>query len=347
MVLNDILTSPLLDAEVSAAFPHAVVLLDSTWHIQWWNQAASELFELSSQCLITDVIRSNKFLNYLQHQTATFIEISAPRQPRMRIAVSLCPYGNQQFLLIAHDVTHTYQLERMRRDFIANVSHELRTPLTVLKGYLEVLLDQPNQDRSIMTRMQQQATRMEAIVRDLLLLSRLETEIPEPEQLQPVNVSGILQAICRDARSLSGQQQHQIELELDRNLCLYGVSNELRSAFSNLIFNAVRYTPAQGTITVRWFADVQGAHLQVQDTGIGIAKKDIPRVTERFYRVDKGRSRDAGGTGLGLAIVKHVLIRHHAELHIQSQLGVGSLFQCDFPIRSCCDIEDYKQIYHE
>ena len=233
---------------------------------------------------------------------------------------------------------HIHQLERIRRDFVANVSHELRTPLTVIRGYLETILqeqsDFPDEYQPIFEQMYQHSVRMENIIGDLLLLSRLESEDPhqEPDREQ-VKVADLLQTICQDARDLSRDKGHVVELEADAELMIEGVTDELKSLFSNLIVNAVKYTPADGHITVRWYADKGQAVFSVTDTGIGIAQKYIPRVTERFYRVDKARSRDSGGTGLGLAIAKHVLMRHNATLDIDSELGQGSTFRCCFELK--------------
>lgn len=227
-----------------------------------------------------------------------------------------------------------HQLERMRQDFVANVSHELRTPLTVIHGYLETLLSQDLQTlrdpKKIFEQMYQQSLRMERLVEDLLLLSRLDTDLTESGKLQKVAVPYILRAIAEDAKILSGDRQHTIHLDLDENLEIPGVENELRSVFSNIIFNAINYTPAKGNIYVKWYQDAAHIYFKVTDTGIGIAAEHLPRITERFYRVDQDRSRQTGGTGLGLAIVKHALLRHKGQLLIESELGKGSTFTCVF-----------------
>lgn len=229
---------------------------------------------------------------------------------------------------------HVEHLERMRRDFVANVSHELRTPLTVIRGYLEMLneqLDQvPQHWHKIFMQMHQHSLRMEHLIEDLLLLSRLENSEQVDEQHEQVTVDDLLAVIYHDAIDLSADKHHKIELISDKTLTLIGDADELKSLFSNLIFNAVKYTPANGEITIKWFKQDNFPTFQVIDNGIGIASKHIPRLTERFYRVDKARSRDSGGTGLGLAIAKHVLLRHNAELIVDSQLGQGSQFTCIF-----------------
>jgi two-component system phosphate regulon sensor histidine kinase PhoR len=222
----------------------------------------------------------------------------------------------------------------MRSDFVANVSHELRTPITVFKGYLESLLDQhklcPPGWAPALEQMSAHADRMQTLIEELLLLSRLEREdhVPNPE---PVRLSELLSDILKQARMLSGQRDHLFSLEADPQLCVLGSRNEIYSAVSNIVFNAVHYTPARGIIQIRWYADAGGAHLEVQDNGIGIGEEHLDRLTERFYRVEQSRSRAEGGTGLGLAIVKHVLMRHDATLHVQSAPGEGSTFRCDFP----------------
>lgn len=231
-------------------------------------------------------------------------------------------------------VNHIQHLERMRQDFVANVSHELRTPLTVLHGYIETLLEQDFDDtkpwKKIFTQMQQQTSRMESLIEDLLFLSRLESDNGDNTD-ELVKVSDLLTTICQEAKEFSGNLKHRIVLQADADILLLGSPSELRSLFSNIIFNAVKYTPERGNIQVEWYNKNNHACFKVTDTGIGIAKKHIPRLTERFYRVDPARTRGSGGTGLGLAIVKHVSMRHHAKLDIASKLGKGSVFACIFP----------------
>lgn len=225
---------------------------------------------------------------------------------------------------------------RLLQDFVANVSHELRTPLTVFHGYLEILLDQPKipqkKLKEILEQMREQSNRMSFLVRDLLLLSRLESVSPDVSQYKLVDVAALLQAITEDAKALSADQQHDITLKVDEKLFLLGNQEELHSAFSNLIFNAVTYTPDKGKIAITWCLEKNMPTMMVKDTGIGIAQKHIPRITQRFYRVDKSRlHRGEHGTGLGLAIVKHVLLRHHGKLMIESKINKGSVFKCIFP----------------
>lgn len=227
-------------------------------------------------------------------------------------------------------------LERVRSDFVANVSHELRTPLTVIQGYLETLLKYNFEEdmpwKKIFSQMHQHSLRMANIIEDLLLLSRLESDDHPANERKRIHVDELLKALCVDAHNISGPKNHQFILQSDSRVTLDGSEEELRSLFSNIIINAVKYTPQDGTISISWFCDENNrAIFKVSDTGIGISKEDIPKITERFYRVDKGRSRESGGTGLGLAIVKHVLLRHHGELLIESELGKGSTFICIFP----------------
>lgn len=232
-------------------------------------------------------------------------------------------------------VQHIQHLERMRQDFVANVSHELRTPLTVIHGYLESLLDQDlketRQWKKIFRQMQQQSSRMENLIEDLLLLSRLETHNDHVHEEEQIDTVKLLTAIIQEAKELSAGSGHKIKFINDKNLMLIGNPAEIRSLFSNIIFNAVKYTPKNGHITIEWTIKNNQAYFKVTDTGIGIAAKHIPRLTERFYRVDPARSRASGGTGLGLAIAKHVLIRHQGKLSIHSKLGEGSVFTCNFP----------------
>jgi two-component system phosphate regulon sensor histidine kinase PhoR len=232
-------------------------------------------------------------------------------------------------------VQHIEVLERIRKDFVANVSHELRTPLTVVIGYLQALLDQTEQEETttitIYQKMLQQTLRMQTIIEDLLTLSRIETNQSIPVSRLPVDINAILATIMQSAERLAAEKQQTLTCEIDHSLTISGNQGEIHSLFSNVIFNAIKYTPNNGNIAISWYADGNKAIFAVKDTGIGVAKKYIPRLTERFYRVDKGRSRESGGTGLGLAICKHVLIRHGGLLEIDSEEGKGSLFRCIFP----------------
>ena len=316
------------------ALPEGIALLDENNCLLWWNEVAQELLGLNeTHCRqsIHDIIPKNKFRNLLM---GDLLELPAPNNSSVRLAIHVRNYFDQRRILIVNDVTHTYRVEKMRQDFIANVSHELRTPLTVFHGYLELLLERPDIDQTRMQRilqqMSEQHARMQTLVSDLLLLSRLESAEPDMKKHQPVMVAQMIRAICEDAKTLSGDDNHFFEIDVDENLHIEGEQDELRSAFSNIVVNAVRYTPANGKITVRWYANAAGRHFEVTDTGIGIEDKHINRITQRFYRVDKARSREQGGTGLGLAIVKHVLLRHNGELSIESKINKGSTFRCSF-----------------
>ena len=324
--------------ELTAAMPDATVVLRTGGEIEWFNEAAERMLGLHSPQdigqRIVNLVRHPAFVQHLRERHFTDpVEFPSTVNGDLVLSASVVPYGQEQLLLVVRDVTRLYRLERTRRDFVANVSHELRTPLTVVRGFIETLEDGreniSDEERYALRLMEEQAKRMQRIVDDLLLLSRLETD-ERPPRRGPVAVPVLLEIICSEARALSAGR-HTIELEADASLTIRGSEEELRSAFTNLVSNAVRYTPEGGSIRMRWYADEQGAYFQVRDTGMGIAAHHIPRLTERFYRVDVARSRQTGGTGLGLAIVKHVLERHEAELRIESVLGRGSVFICHFP----------------
>jgi two-component system phosphate regulon sensor histidine kinase PhoR len=323
------------------AMPDATAVLKVTGEIEWANRAAERLLGLSRADTgrrITHLVRDPELVDYLEAgDFEQVIEIPSPVDESVILNIRVVPFAGKQLLLIARDVTRILQLEAMRKDFVANVSHELRTPLTVLSGYLEVLDDAagdlPHGLESIVPPMLQQTRRMNSLINDLLFLSRLERGDMDGSEaeLQPVDIPAMLRSLAENAEVLSGEASHRIEVRIEDDLWLLGRPAELESAFSNIISNAVRYTPAGGRINIAWWADAQGAHLSVSDTGIGIDEEDIPRLTERFYRVNKDRSRDTGGTGLGLAIVKHVMVRHEARLEVESELDLGSEFRCDFP----------------
>ncbi len=325
--------------ESTNAMHDGVIMTDARGAMEWWNGSAEHLlgFRQSSDMgqYIQNLIRNPAFKAYFDARNYKEpLEINSPSKPHIRLQMQFSLFGDDDRLIVAKDVTRIYQLEQMRRDFVGNVSHEMRTPLTVISGYLETLVDHgdelPEKWRRAINTMAQQSSRMEALITDLILLSRIETG----EQMQTdavTNVAALIRQICNDAEALSGDQSHEFSLQLDDSHWLNGDESQLRSAFSNLIFNAVKYTPAGGTITVSWRADREGGHLSVKDTGIGIDPVHIPRLTERFYRADPSRHKDTGGTGLGLAIVKHVLINHDGRLDIRSYIGMGSEFICHFP----------------
>lgn len=320
------------------AMPEGIVVLDEKNHIQWWNQRAQALLLLGDDHNreITEIIKDENLIKILQKKSTEQLEMDSPFRPEIRLNLKLHPYLDGKQLLIVQDITAHYRIQAMRQDFVANVSHELRTPITVFRGYLELLESQEQFDREqfkeVLEHMSSQSQRMERLVQDLLLLSTLESEVPHAKINQEIVVADMLQDIITDAKTLSGSDQHQFTLEADQQLTLMGRFDEIRSAFSNIIYNAVRYTPANGKIDIRWYQDQNGKHMQVTDTGIGIAEKYIPLLTQRFYRVDKARLSGKGGTGLGLAIVKHVLLRHGGKLSIESRLNNGSTFRCSFPL---------------
>lgn len=331
--------------DATTALPDALVMLNPDNRIEWANVRAAEYLGINwpqdHKQRVANLIRYPQLLEYLEQgdseRDGKGLSLPAPDDPQLKLEYRVMPYGDNLKLLIARDITQIEQINQMRRDFIANASHELRTPLTVIAGYLEAMEDDSVlQDAGLVPQVRQmrtQAARMQALIEDLLMLSALETGRPG-DKPQIVSVAEMLENIQREAISLSGLRAHDIRLNADSDIQLRGDHNQLYSAFSNLVVNAVQYTPPGGTISIDWYADNDGAHMQVADTGEGIAAEHIPRLTERFYRVDKGRSRDSGGTGLGLAIVKHILSRHQARLHIESEPKKGSVFQCNFPPQS-------------
>jgi len=323
----------------AAAMPDAVVILTEEEEIEWANPPASILLGIDYPrdlgMRVANLLRDPDFADYLKRgDYADPVEIDSPANPESSVSLQIVPFGAQRKLVLARDNTRLHRLEQMRRSFIANVSHELRTPVTVLSGYIETMRDiehiRPDDLKKHLATMHEQAARMQRLVDDLLMLSRLETAAPRQKE-ETVDVPALLAGLKEQAEVLSGDAGHRITLEVQPDLKLLGGRDELHSAFMNLIQNAVRYTPRGGAIGLRWISDADGARFSVSDTGDGIAPEHIPHLTERFYRVDTARSRASGGTGLGLSIVKHVLLRHHAHLDIQSQLGRGSTFTCVFP----------------
>ncbi|WP_260294668.1 phosphate regulon sensor histidine kinase PhoR [Sedimenticola hydrogenitrophicus] len=325
--------------ESTGALPDATLVLNDEGRIDWWNSVAAEFLGLDRKrdkgALIDDLIADPVFLNYLHAgHYGRPLQMPAPVNANVSLEVRIVPYGKGKRLLQARDITRLHQLEIVRRDFVANVSHEIRTPLTVVHGYVETMLESREAFlgpwKRILGQMQIQTLRMQRIVEDLLLLSRLETQRSNGGQ-GVVGIYPMLRGIVEGAHHLSGDQGHRISLEADERLRLVGNCHELESAFTNLVYNAVRYTPEGGDIRIRWWLSGNGPSFSVSDSGIGIAPEHIPRLTERFYRVDVGRSRESGGTGLGLAIVKHVLSRHDGKLVVESEPGKGSVFTCRFP----------------
>ncbi len=322
------------------ALPDGVVVLDGDHAIEWLNATAEGHLGLSLAqdrgCPVTNLLRDPDFVSYLEAgQYAEPLVLHPSRTPGRTLALQVVPYGEEQKLLMSRDISQLEKLETMRRDFVANVSHELKTPLTVVSGFLETLLDglgeiPAAEAERYLGLASDQALRMERLVEDLLTLSALETGTLAPTE-ERVALADLLAGVAEEARALSSGRQ-QIILAAPPPGFLLGSRAELQSAFGNLASNAVRYTAEGGSIRISWESLPDGSGIfSVKDDGIGIEAQHIPRLTERFYRVDRGRSRESGGTGLGLAIVKHVLTRHQATLEIESQPGSGSRFSVRFP----------------
>lgn len=320
-----------------ASMSDAVVMLDPHGNIEWCNSSAHDLLGLrevdDKGRQLVNLLRSPAFLRYFEAERYQApLEMVSPVNSLINLSISVSFFGRRNRLLFARDVTRTHRLEQMRKDFVANVSHELRTPLTVINGYLETFAEYGGEngrwDRAV-DQMLQQSRRMNLLIQDLMLLSRLES-VPKLADESLIRLRPLMEMI-REESGTAAKGQRRIEIECDDNIAINGNANELRSAFSNLAVNAARYTAENDRIILRWYQDDYHAYFEVEDTGIGIEPQYIPRLTERFYRVDQSRSLDTGGTGLGLAIVKHVLIRHRAELRIRSAPNQGSVFTCVFP----------------
>ena len=320
------------------ALAEAVVLIDDQHQIEWWNPAAEKLLGISpldrGRNLLA-ILRQPNFIEYFNHidQAPDGIRLQVKMDEEHYVQVKLTRFGGESRLLVAYDITRMHNLEQMRKDFVDNISHELRTPLTVLSGYIETFTDQdditPRWKRAF-TQMQSQTKRMNALVNDLLLLSNLENN-KKVAKNQIIDMANLMNQIFDDARAYNLDYGHTLNLDIDSHCDLIGSDTEIASAFSNLITNAIKYTPKGGIITIGWHEDGDHAYFTVQDNGIGINPKHLPRLTERFYRVDSARSRQTGGTGLGLAIVKHVLMQHGAYLEISSKENEGSTFTAVFP----------------
>ena len=323
------------------ALPDAAVVLGVNDEIDWANKAARQVFGLKMSDKgqrIPNLIRFPEFIRYLKAENyKESVVVPSPIDNRIILEIRIVPYGAGLRLLLAQDITQLKKMERMRKDFVANVSHELRTPLTVLKGYLETLQDMDDGQSPLLTssfqQMQGQTERMQHLVDDLLLLTRLETQ---QKKTECVDVPSLLHQVCTEGDTL-GNAAGRIQLTVETNANIVGEEQELRSAFSNLVTNALKYSPDNLPILVRWYRTKESVILDITDQGEGISKADIPRVTERFYRVETKRSKKVNGTGLGLAIVKHVLMRHDADLSITSELGKGSCFSCLFPVNRICN----------
>jgi len=321
------------------ALPEGVVVLDAQNRIDWVNPTAMDQLGLAMPHdrgqAIVNLVRAPEFLRYVERGDFGEPVVVASLRDRRTLALQLVPFGVDEKLLLSRDVTQLEAVTRMRRDFIANVSHELKTPLTVITGFVETLQDielEPRQRGRYLALMQDQARSMQRLVEDLLTLSALESE-DNPARDDAFAVAPLLLELSADAKALS-RGEHAIAVDIGQAATIHGSRDELKSGLGNLVSNAVRYTPAGGEIGLSWRIDEDGSGVfSVADSGIGIAVEHIPRLTERFYRVDRSRSRATGGTGLGLAIVKHVLLRHHAELVVVSTPGKGSTFSVKLPAR--------------
>lgn len=333
------LTATLHDfRQAGMAMPDGLVIVDGRNQVEWCNPKAELHFGLDAVRdigqLVTHLVRQPQFAEVLDAEGyAEPLTLRSARDGDLILSVLIVPYEANRKLIISRDVTDRERVETMRRDFVANVSHELRTPLTVIGGFLETIADMETPNPELIRRsvpmMSEQAKRMQTLVEDLLTLSRLESA-GNPAREEPVNVPDIARALYHDALALSSGR-HKVTLLLESAAWISGAEDELRSAFGNLVSNAIRYTPAGGEVRLSWKAHGDGVVFAVRDTGIGIAPQHVPRLTERFYRVDRGRSRETGGTGLGLAIVKHVVNRHAARLEVTSEPGQGSCFSVVFP----------------
>ncbi|MEX1032876.1 MAG: phosphate regulon sensor histidine kinase PhoR [Cellvibrionaceae bacterium] len=323
--------------DTTAALPDAVVLLDRRGNMTWWNETASDLLAFQPgdrQQPLVNFIRDPRFVGYFEAGNYREpITLPSPQNDARQLQFQITRYGQNERLVTVRDVTRIHRLEQIRKDFVANVSHELRTPLTVLKGYLETLAEQAGniapQWQKPIEQMQHQSERMSLLVNDLITLSRLETEETQVHQ-SLIALPRLLNAVRKEAEVIAAEK-YTINVDCPDDKVIRGSEKELHSAISNLVINAIKYSPPGSTIGIKCFSDERGLHIAVSDNGIGIDPVHVPRLTERFYRVDSGRTANTGGTGLGLAIVKHVLLRHDGKLSIASRPGKGSTFTCSFP----------------
>ena len=333
------------------ALPDGVVILDRERRMEWCNPTAERHFGIDARRdlgqPVTNFVRHPDFVAYVDKgEYGEPVTLRLPRSDAV-LQVRLIEFGEERTLLSSRDITAQEKLETMRRDFVANVSHELKTPVTVLSGFVETLGDKSievsaAQRQRFLGLMAEQARRMQQLVEDLLTLSALESS-PAPQDEAPIEMLPFVEQLAEEARALSGNR-HRVLVRADGDCRLTGSAKELHSAFSNLVSNAVRYTPEGGAVTLFWKLEGARGVFGVEDTGIGVEPRHIPRLTERFYRVDQGRSRDTGGTGLGLAIVKHVLTRHQASLEVESELGRGSVFRAVFPAQRITPLDPARAV---
>lgn len=328
--------------EATEAMPDAVIVMDAYGHVEWANEKASDYLGIrlprDRGQRFSHIIRQPELLDYLadvdKSTSPKSLVISSPVDADISLEIRIIRYAESSLLLVAGNVTDIQHANRMRKDFIANASHELRTPITVISGYLEAVENEANdllpEWKPRIKQMRSQTRRMQNLIEDLLKLSRLESD-PSANLDNQVDMAELISVIHGEAQTLSGKQDHIFSLETQPGLLVRGDYDSLYSAFSNIVFNAVQYTPSGGIIRIKWYRTETGGCMEVADSGEGIPAEHIHRVTERFYRVDKGRSREKGGTGLGLAIAKHVMVQHDAELNITSEPGRGTTVKCLIP----------------
>ena len=323
--------------EAMSFLPDGVAIMDNVLFLEWCNPVAEKHLGLDLErdrdMRITNLVRVPAFIDYII--LGRYDEPLELKFNDRYLVLQIVPFGNRRQILVTHDRTDLVRTEKIRRDFVANASHELRTPLTVINGFLEVALAQPDLDRETrlahLQMMKEQGQRMQALVEDMLTLTNLESN-DYPLKREAFDAPELIDGIIHAAQALSGGR-HTITLEMDGPQTLYGSADEIRTAFTNLVTNAIRYTPDGGSIRLSWKTTDEGPRFSVTDTGIGIEAKHIPRLTQRFYQVDKSRSRQVNGTGLGLSIVRHILLRHEGYLDIESEPGKGSTFSAQFSRR--------------
>jgi len=324
---------------IITSLPYATVVLNGNNEIDWANKASAHLLGIKLETdrgqRLENLLRIPKVQNLLDENQQKEIEVSMLQDKQSKLAIQLIPIEKDLKLLIARDISERVSLQEMRKNFIANASHELRTPLTVIAGYLEIMqADNGLSDnlKQAVTSAAGQATRMQCIIEDLLTLSRLESSELDDHKIENIHVAKLIKTIAKNEAAID-KQAHILKLDIDENLCVNGIESEIASVFTNLIHNAIRYTPEKTEINISWKTNASGyAVFSVKDNGNGLAAEHLSHLTERFYRVDKGRSQDKGGTGLGLAIVQHIVNRHKGQLDIQSEIGKGAEFSVILPI---------------